>query len=235
MINLPFFAGIAASVLHVVSGPDHLAAVTPLAIETRRKVWKIGLFWGFGHLLGMLLIGVLFLLFKEYIPVEKISEHSEQLVGIVLIAVGLWALFSIFYKSKNHKHPHVHDGEELYIHVHEHEHDKSKLEHSHAHDKKVNQNMWSSFGIGILHGLAGIAHFILLLPVLGFENQTDSIQYIIGFGLGTVLTMTIYTFLLGKIANYSKEQNSKTLFRTIRLSGGIFAIAIGIYWLYLSL
>jgi len=111
MINLPFFAGIAASVLHVVSGPDHLAAVTPLAIETRRKVWKIGLFWGFGHLLGMLLIGVLFLLFKEYIPVEKISEHSEQLVGIVLIAVGLWALFSIFYKSKNHKHPHVHDGE----------------------------------------------------------------------------------------------------------------------------
>lgn len=210
MINLPFFAGIAASVLHVVSGPDHLAAVTPLAIETRRKVWKIGLFWGFGHLLGMLLIGVLFLLFKEYIPVEKISEHSEQLVGIVLIAVGLWALFSIFYKSKNHKHPHV-------------------------HDKKVKQNMWSSFGIGILHGLAGIAHFILLLPVLGFENQTDSIQYIIGFGLGTVLTMTIYTFLLGKIANYSKEQNSKTLFRTIRLSGGIFAIAIGIYWLYLSL
>jgi ABC-type nickel/cobalt efflux system permease component RcnA len=129
MINLPFFAGIAASVLHVVSGPDHLAAVTPLAIETRRKVWKIGLFWGFGHLLGMLLIGVLFLLFKEYIPVEKISEHSEQLVGIVLIAVGLWALFSIFYKSKNHKHPHVHDGEELYIHVHEHEHDKSETKH----------------------------------------------------------------------------------------------------------
>ncbi|MEP3210880.1 MAG: sulfite exporter TauE/SafE family protein [Maribacter sp.] len=234
MINFPLLAGVAASVLHVVSGPDHLAAVTPLAIETRRKVWKIGLFWGFGHLIGMLLIGLLFLLFREYIPLEKISEYSEQLVGVVLIAVGLWALFSIFYKSKNHKHPHVHDGEEPYIHVHEHEHDKSKLEHSHAHDKKVKQNLWSSFGIGVLHGLAGIAHFILLLPVLGFENQFDSIQYIVGFGLGTVLAMTIYTFLLGKIANYSKERNNKSLFRTIRLSGGIFAIAIGIYWLYLS-
>lgn len=234
MLDFPLFAGIAASVLHVVSGPDHLAAVTPLAIESRRKVWRIGLFWGFGHLTGMLLIGLLFLLFKQYIPLEQISEHSEQLVGAVLIAIGIWALFSLFYKSKNHKHPHVHDGEEPYIHVHEHKHDTSKLEHSHTHEKKIKQNQWSSFGIGVLHGLAGIAHFILLLPVLGFENQIDSLQYILGFGFGTVLAMTIYTFLLGKIANYSKSQNNKSLFRTIRLSGGIFAIAIGIYWLYLS-
>ena len=235
MMSFPLLAGIAASVLHVVSGPDHLAAVTPLAIETRRKVWKIGLLWGFGHLTGMLLIGLLFLLFRQYIPLEKISEHSEQLVGVVLIIVGLWALFSIFYKRKNHKHPHVHDGEDPYIHVHDHEHDESKLNHSHAHSKKVRQNQWSSFGIGVLHGLAGIAHFILLLPVLGFENQFESIQYIIGFGLGTVLAMTIYTFLHGQLANFSKEQNNKSLFKMIRLSGGIFAIAIGVYWLYLSL
>lgn len=235
MMSFPLIAGIAASVLHVVSGPDHLAAVTPLAIETRRKVWRIGLFWGFGHLTGMLLIGLLFLLFREYIPLEKISEHSEQLVGVVLIAVGLWALFSIFYKSKKHKHPHVHDGEEPYIHVHEHDHETNKLEHSHVHDKKLKQNLWSSFGIGVLHGLAGIAHFVLLLPVLGFESQIDSIQYIVGFGFGTVLAMTIYTFLLGQLANYSKEKNNKSLFKTIRLSGGILAIGVGIYWLYLSL
>lgn len=235
MINLPLFAGIAASVLHVVSGPDHLAAVTPLAIETRRKVWKIGLFWGFGHLTGMLIIGLLFLLFREYIPLEKISEHSEQLVGIVLIGIGIWALFSIFYKPKNHKHPHVHDGENPYIHVHEHTHEKSQLEHSHVHYKKVKQNLWSSFGIGVLHGLAGVAHFILLLPVLGFENQLDSVQYIVGFGLGTILAMTIYTLLLGQLANYSKAQKSKSLFKTIRISGGIFAITIGVYWIYLSL
>ncbi|SHJ87041.1 urease accessory protein UreH domain-containing protein [Pseudozobellia thermophila] len=234
MVNFPLFAGIAAAVLHVVSGPDHLAAVTPLAIETRRKVWKIGLFWGFGHLVGMLLIGLLFLAFREYIPIEKISEHSEQLVGVVLIAIGLWALFSLFYKTKNHKHPHVHDGEEPYIHVHEHDHDTNKLEHAHSHDKKVKQNVWSSFGIGVLHGLAGVAHFILLLPVLGFESQGESLQYIVGFGIGTVLAMTIYTFLLGKVSGYAIGQ-SKSLFKAVRLSGGLFAIFVGMYWLYLGL
>lgn len=93
MVNFPLFAGMAAAALHVVSGPDHLAAVTPLAIETRRKVWKIGLFWGFGHLVGMLLIGLLFMTFREFIPIEKISGHSEQLVGVVLIAIGPWASF----------------------------------------------------------------------------------------------------------------------------------------------
>ncbi len=234
MLSIPFFAGITASILHVISGPDHLAAVTPLAIETRRKVWKIGLLWGFGHLTGMLLIGLLFLMFKEFIPLEQISEHSELLVGVVLIAIGLWALFSLFYKNKNHKHPHIHDSEEPYIHEHEHNHETNKLEHSHEHEKKLKQNLWSSFGIGVLHGLAGIAHFILLLPVLGFENQIDSILYIAGFGLGTVLAMTVYTYLLGKVTSYSKNQDSQSLFRTIRLAGGLFALLIGVYWLYLG-
>lgn len=235
MTNLPLFAGFVASMLHVISGPDHLAAVTPLAIETRRKIWKIGLLWGFGHLTGMLLIGILFLLFKEYIPLEQISAYGEQLVGFVLIAVGLWALSSIFFKGKVHKHPHIHDDEEPYIHIHKHEHDESKLNHGHSHLNSIKQNLWSSYGIGVLHGLAGIAHFILFLPVLGFKNQLNSVQYILGFALGTVLAMTFYTFLLGLLSKYSKNHGNKSLFRTLRLSGGLFAIAIGIYWVYISI
>ena len=234
MIQFPLLAGIAASVLHVVSGPDHLAAVTPLAIEAKRRVWKIGLFWGFGHLTGMLLIGCLFLLFRDYIPLEAISEHSEQLVGIVLIGVGLWAFFNIFYKRKKHQYLSSNDAKSTIKSTHEEENNQSILEHAHLPKKTVGQSQWSSFGIGVLHGLAGIAHFIVLLPVLGFENQLDSSQYIVGFGIGTVLAMALYTFLLGRLAHYSKAQQSKSLFQTIRLSGGIFAIAIGIYWMYLS-
>jgi hypothetical protein len=90
MIVYPLFTGLIASMVHVLSGPDHLAAVTPFAIESKKKAWKVGLFWGFGHFLGMLSIGILFILFKEFIPLEAISEHSEFLVGIVLVALGCW-------------------------------------------------------------------------------------------------------------------------------------------------
>lgn len=231
-MNFTLFTGFVAAFLHVVSGPDHLAAVTPLAIESRRKVWKIGLFWGIGHLAGMLVIGALFYSFKELIPVELISESSEQIVGIVLILVGVWALFRVFNKRINEKQPHIHGGEKPF--VHEHNTEDGVLIHKHVHSKKERQNIGSSFGIGILHGLAGVAHFLLLLPVLGFENKADGILYIIGFAMGTVLAMTIYTLLLGWIATYSKVEKGSSVFRTLRIIGGMFALLVGFYWLYLS-
>ena len=235
MLSFPIFAGLIAAVLHVISGPDHLAAITPLAIETKRRVWRIGLFWGFGHLAGMLVIGVLFLLLKDFLPLERISEHSEQLVGVVLVGVGLWALFKIFRPGKGHKHPHVHDGEQPYIHVHEHDHDTNALEHVHSHSVRPKQNLWSSFAIGILHGLAGVAHFLLLLPVLGFESQLQGIQYVLGFAIGTVLAMSAYAFLLGLLTQISRKETNPNLFQGIRLAGGLFAIFVGIYWLYIGL
>lgn len=231
--TIPLLAGTLASMLHVISGPDHLAAVTPLVIETKRKAWKIGLTWGLGHLAGMLLIGVLFLLFKDLIPVDSISMYSEQLVAVVLIGVGVWAFYRIFNENKSHKHPHFHNEKEPYIHIHRHEH-KHDNTHHHTHEKDVKQNILSSFGIGFLHGLAGIAHFLLLIPALSFENSFEGIQYITGFGVGTVLAMTAYALVLGKVSSHSKQEHNTIFFKGIRFAGGLFAIIIGVYWLYLS-
>ena len=226
----PLFAAILASMLHVISGPDHLAAVTPLALESEKKAWKIGLSWGFGHLSGMLLIGFLFLLFKDFIPIEKISEHSEQLVGIVLIGVGIWAFYRIFYEQKKHKHPHIHMDKNPFIHIHKHEH-HHQGKHEHTHSKIIKQNVFSSFGIGFIHGLAGVAHFLLLLPVLGFNSNFEGTLYIIGFGIGTLVAMTAYATVLGKLSGISKHQHNDSFFKGIRLAGGLFAIIIGVYWL----
>lgn len=225
--ELPLIAGTIASILHVISGPDHLAAVTPIAIEAKRKVWRIGFYWGAGHLLGMLIIGLLFLAFKEVIPVEAISGYSEQLVAIVLIALGLWTLYKLFYKEKIHSRPHIHSDGETYVHKHDDVH-----EHNH-HKNDTKKNISSSFSIGVLHGLAGVAHFLLLLPALGFATQSESIQYIVGFAIGTVLAMTVYTIILGGITKSSTH--NKSLLNTIRVSGGAFALVVGVYWLYLSL
>ena len=133
-ITFPLTAGLIASMLHVITGPDHLAAVTPFAIESKKKAWKIGLFWGIGHLTGMLLIGILFVIFKELIPVDNISHYSEQLVGIVLIGIGIWAFYKIFKIEKKHKHLHIHSENNPVIHIHGHEHSHEKSHH-HAHDK----------------------------------------------------------------------------------------------------
>ncbi len=232
-MTLPFITALLASILHVISGPDHLAAVTPLVIETKRKAWIIGLSWGLGHILGMLTIGVLFLSFKDVLPIKSISSHSEQFVALVLIGIGGWMFAKIFLESKQHKHPHVHTENEVYIHVHIHDHTHHN-NHQHTHSKETKQNIISSLGIGFLHGLAGVAHFLLLLPILGFENKIEGIEYIIGFVVGTVIAMTSYTFVLSQFSSYIKEEHSEIFFKGIRFAGGLFAIIIGFYWLYLT-
>ncbi|NNE02129.1 MAG: hypothetical protein HKN52_03100 [Eudoraea sp.] len=226
---LPLTAGLIASILHVITGPDHLAAVAPFAIESKRKAWKIGFTWSIGHLVGMLAIGALFIAFREFIPIEKISNYSEALVGFVLIGIGVWAFFKIFRTAKTHKHLHVHSENSPLIHSHEHKHNHEKS-HRHEHPKTLKQSKWASFSIGILHGVAGVAHLFLFLPVLGFDNTSNAISYVIGFGIGIVVAMTVFAFVMGTISSMARNGHNEVFFKGIRLAGGLFAIIIGIYW-----
>lgn len=229
-LTFPLFGGIIAAFLHVISGPDHLAAVTPFAIESKKKAWKVGLFWGVGHIAGMLSIGLLFLFFKELIPVEKISEYSEQFVGIILIGLGCWIFLRIFNEEKKHKHVHVHSNEHPIIHLHQHIHHQN-FEHTHAHPNLKQGNI-ASLTVGFVHGLAGVAHFLLFLPVIGFATRIDSIKYIVGFAIGTLLAMVSFAMVIGKLSEYSKKEHNVTFFKGIRLAGGLFAFIIGIYWFF---
>ena len=231
-MQFPIYAGIIAAIFHVITGPDHLAAVTPFAIESKKKAWKVGVFWGLGHLLGMSLIGVLFILFEEFIPIEKISEYSEQLVGFVLIFIGVWAFYQVFNKKSKHQHLHVHSEKSPVVHKHSHDHDHDKMHH-HDHGKKIKHSYFTSFSVGVLHGLAGVAHFILFLPILGLDSTFAGVQYIIGFAIGTVVAMTTYAFAVGKIATLAKKEHNEDFFKGVRLAGGLFAIIIGIYWIFL--
>lgn len=229
-MTFPFFAGLIASMLHVIMGPDHVAAVLPFVIEAKRKAWKIGLFWGIGHIVGMLLIGLLFVMFKEILPLEQISHYSEQLVGLVLVGIGIWAFVIIFRSNPHHKHLHVHSDEQPVIHKHEHQHEHNSS-HDHTHAKQEKQSVLASFWVGVLHGLAGVAHFILFLPILGFENNFDAGSYIFGFMLGIVLAMLTFSLIIGKIASFARNEHNQNLYRGIRMTGGVFAIIIGIYWM----
>jgi hypothetical protein len=103
----PFFAGLAAGLLHVFSGPDHLAAVAPLASDADRSHWKAGLQWGVGHTAGVLLIASLLLLLKEQLPLDYISHYSERIVGLALLGVGAWGVWKA---SRRPGASHSHSG-----------------------------------------------------------------------------------------------------------------------------
>jgi hypothetical protein len=152
----------------------------------------------------VLILGFLFILFKELIPIEQISQFSEQLVGLSLIVIGSWILIRIY--SRRHHH-------EL---------------------KKGKSNM-AAFGIGTLHGLAGISHIIGILPSLALPSMQDTVIFIIGFSGGTILTMSLYTYILSFFSHSAFTQKREKLFFTIRFVGSTSAILVGIFWFFNSL
>jgi len=198
-----FLTGIAASSLHVVSGPDHLAAVTPLAIEGKNKSWFIGFSWGMGHTLGVFIIGLFSILFRDIIPVDTISEYSEQIVGVLLIVIGIWIFYRIFVSGKHHRVI-----------------------------KRTGNDAFTALGIGIVHGLAGVSHLIGILPSLALPTKLDAASYILGFGTGTVFTMVLYSSIMGMLTSRVESRNQKRLLLGIRIAGSSAAVLVGIFWIY---
>jgi hypothetical protein len=96
-------AGLATGLVHVLSGPDHLAAVAPLSAGRERQQWRAGLQWGLGHTTGVMTIGLLLIVFRQLVPIDGIASFSERIVGIALLIVGAWG----FVRARNPQ-PHVH-------------------------------------------------------------------------------------------------------------------------------
>jgi ABC-type nickel/cobalt efflux system permease component RcnA len=125
---------------------------------------------------------------------------------------------------------HVHAGDKSLIHSHSHDHSKHPS-HDHSHTKLRKQGKLASFGIGIIHGLAGLVHFFLFLPVLSFETWPEALGYIGGFSLGILIAMTAYAFAIGSVASLAKDRHNESFFKGIQLAAGLFAIIVGVYWI----
>jgi len=233
--SFPLIFGIIASIIHVVAGPDHLAAVSPLAVRAKFRPWLIGMSWGIGHVAGMLLIGLFFFFFRELIPIDFISENSERIVGILLIVIGVWALYKVkglIIAKHAHDHTHENDDGSVYIHRHDHSHEET-AKHKHKHERnKERQSYYAAAGIGILHGFAGVSHIVSMLPTLAFPKNSDAVQYLVGFGIGTIVAMMAFSFLLGLLAKTATEKRKDNVLIGINIAAGLSAIVVGIIWMW---
>lgn len=217
------YTGLAAGWLHVLTGPDHLAAIAPLSLDSNKSHWMIGLKWGLGHSGGVVLVGLLALLFREIIPVDLISTYSERIVGIVLIGIGLWGIKKVIYKNI-HIHEHKHDGER-HIHIHSHDtleiHNKTGS-HNHSH---------TALGIGIIHGFAGSAHFLGVLPALALPTRFGAISYLTFFGIGTITAMILFSVIIGSLSFRFLSFGNRA-YQGLLMSFSLAAIVIGVIWFF---
>lgn len=213
-------AGIGAGLVHVFSGPDHLAAIAPLAMKRQRGAWLTGLRWGFGHASGVIFVGILSLILRGILPVDLISSWSDRLVGALLIGIGLWTL-----------------RKALVIHTHAHVHDGATHEHIHIHGRggkgqavKRHAHTHAAFGIGTLHGLSGSSHFLAIIPALAMPSTLLAVIYLGCYGVGTVLAMILFASAINSLS--MRFAGTVKVYRAFMFACSGLAMAVGCVWLF---
>jgi len=217
-------AGWGAGVLHTWTGPDHLAALSPLAVSRGRRAWGLGVRWGIGHSAGALAIAGLGLIARESLKIELVSSWGERVVGLSLIAVGAWALWQAR-RTHLHSHRHAHDGGAEHVHVHAHVrgHEpaaSAARPHVHGH---------AALGFGFLHGIAGGSHLWAALPALALP-LAGAVAYLSGFAVGCIGAMGAYAGVLGAALERFPDR-AGTLHRRVLTGAAGLAIAVGVWWL----
>lgn len=228
MEAIALLTGATAGIAHVLSGPDHLAALAPMAATRRRAAWMSGLFWSMGHAGGVIGIGVLSIWLREALPLDMISSWGERLVGIVLIGIGIWGLKKALTK-RLHAHEHTHGGW-THSHVHWHDaHSSHTLGQPAAHRHGVNHSH-AAMGLGCLHGLAGGSHFLSVLPALAFPSALQALGYLGAYGAGTVVAMVGFSSLIGELARRFSFNHAQAHSVFLALCS-LLAVGVGGYWL----
>jgi hypothetical protein len=88
----------------------------------------------------------------------------------------------------------------------------------------------SPFIVGAVHGLAGSAAFALVLfPLL--RDPLWAAGYVLAFGAGTVIGMTMLTFAIGASTLYAVRR-AMNVERWVRLGAGTLSVGFGVMLLY---
>jgi ABC-type nickel/cobalt efflux system permease component RcnA len=195
--------------------PDHVIAVTAILSREKRLAVaaRIGIVWGLGHTLTVLIVGAAIIVFKIAIP-ARLGLAMEFAVAVVLILLGAGATASLM-RGLVARMRRSTEPESLLVHAHAHAHDEIVHIHPHVHlgaretaddaphsDHRIpadripsfaaRRPILRSFGVGLVHGLAGSAA-IALLVLSAIPQPLWATLYLAIFCLGTIVGMGLIT------------------------------------------
>lgn len=242
------WAGLAAGALHTLTGPDHLAALTPLTIgRTRLQSTLLGGLWGMGHNTGQVIFGLLFLVLRERLNLDILEVGSKALVGATLLFIGAMGAREALSPEGESSHSHSHGGpaeSSDHAHSHSHSHGAPAGDHQgHSHEGSWGEALMrlmgraagtappqrrfaaATYATGLVHGLQPDA-LLVLLPALALPRASAA-AYLATFLLGTVAAMASYTAFIGA-GTEQLRVSAPGATRRIALISSIIALAIGV-------
>ena len=213
---------------------DHVIAISTVVKEYKnafKGLW-IGISWGLGHTAPLIILGFIILISKDSVMdfYEDIAHYFELGVAVMLILLGLQVYWNLR-RSTLHVHDHAHDGSShLHIHGTHGSADPEYIEENHSIFSFGKPTFRiKSFVIGMIHGLAGSAAVMLAL-LLTIDSTIVGLTYLILFGVGTILSMSIITIALS--VPFALSTNHQRLNTGVSLIAGSGSVLFGLYLMY---
>ena len=193
--------------------PDHLAALSTLLTGERnvRKAAWLGVYWGIGHTLTLLVAGTLLVVLRADMPAIA-SDFLAGAVVLLLVGFGFRAIYlSAGQASVGRTHSHVHG----------------------APSAAASIGQWTlarrPLFVGAVHGLAG-SGALTALVMATIPSMGARLIYLVLFGIGSTLGMAALSGLMGwPIARVGAHG---AVARSVSLAVGCISITLGLYWGY---
>jgi len=227
--NNPFLiiiAGLMIGLIHAFE-PDHLSAVSTQLLKNNNNSSDSkkldlqnltifsslrGALWGMGHTSSIILIGLLIAGLSLNIP-EDFFISAEVVVGLMLITLAIFTFTNKSIFKQKHVHPHTHSNGISHTHSHTHNED-----HKHGH---------KAYLIGCVHGIAGSGSLVALFAstMNGFDIM---IYFLILFGIGSIIGMTVASGVMGLPFILLSKVNSVTRYLRYAIASITFIIGLNI-------
>jgi hypothetical protein len=204
--------------LRHASDPDHLVAVTSLVAADggdTRAAARLGGWWGIGHALMLIVIGLPLIFFKSTLP-GWLESSAEKAVGIVIVLLALRVMIK-WVRGDFSSGPHTHEKR--------HRHLRHGSDNSHRH--RSVRTPQQAFAIGTLHGLAGTGAVVLLL-IAALPTQAEAAAALALFAPMTVLSMIGCTSAFAWVLT---RPMIEPLYRRVVIPVmGLFALMFGVWY-----
>lgn len=160
---------------------DHVIAVSTLASQPRRSTknprWY-GLRWALGHGVMLLLSGVLVLGAGMVIP-DTLGTAAESLVGLIMVGMGLTLIYHL-----SRRRPTA----------------ANLPQESNGHPRPgYARHQHGATAVGALHGMAGSAPLLALIPAAASGSAWLGIAYLVIFNIGVLISMLLCASALGEL------------------------------------
>lgn len=213
ILVLGFFLG-----MRHATDADHVVAVTNIVSQQRsvRSAAWVGVFWGIGHSLTVLVVGGAISVFG-FVVSARLGLSLELSVAIMLMVLGLMNLNAVFRWFGEARHPL-----------------RPPAERSEPFDRWMGRiptnHALRPLLIGVVHGLAGSAAVALLVLPLIHETG-GAIAYLLVFGAGTIAGMMLITAAIAVPFTYTSAR-SNLIERYLGATTGAGSFCFGAFLVY---